>query len=199
MRSYSTAWAASSAQRGERRTREDCHHGEREAVSEGNVAENMTVPRKADRANRLDYKALRRRILARVDCGEPAGSPQAALRRRMLARVGSGEPAGSPQASLRRRMLARVGSGEPAGWSPQAALRRRIRAWGALGRGWGGFAETDARSAGLRGGDGGGFVFRKAACGDRGDDCRRRSVKAACGGLAEALGRGWWRGYCFSF
>ena len=28
-----------------------------EAVSEGNVAENMTVPRKADRANRLDYKA----------------------------------------------------------------------------------------------------------------------------------------------
>lgn len=37
--------------------REDCHHGEREAVSEGNVAENMTVPRKADRANRLDYKA----------------------------------------------------------------------------------------------------------------------------------------------
>ena len=27
------------------------------AVSEGNVAENMTVPRKADRANRLDYKA----------------------------------------------------------------------------------------------------------------------------------------------
>ena len=57
MRSYSTAWAASSAQRGERRTREDCHHGEREAVSEENVAENMTVPRKADRANRLDYKA----------------------------------------------------------------------------------------------------------------------------------------------
>ena len=53
----STAWTASSAQRGERRTREDCHHGEREAVSEGNVAENMTVPRKADRANRLDYKA----------------------------------------------------------------------------------------------------------------------------------------------
>ena len=42
---------------GERRKREDCHHGEREAVSEGNVAENMTVPRKADRANRLDYKA----------------------------------------------------------------------------------------------------------------------------------------------
>ena len=38
-------------------TSEDCHHGEREAVSEGNVAENMTVPRKADRANRLDYKA----------------------------------------------------------------------------------------------------------------------------------------------
>ena len=30
-----------------RRTSEDCHHGEREAVSEGNVAENMTVPRKA--------------------------------------------------------------------------------------------------------------------------------------------------------
>ena len=57
MRSYSTAWTASSAQRGERRTREDCHHGEREAVSEENVAENMTVPRKADRANRLDYKA----------------------------------------------------------------------------------------------------------------------------------------------
>ena len=57
VRRYSTAWAASSAQRGERRTREDCHHGEREAVSEGNVAENMTVPRKADRANRLDYKA----------------------------------------------------------------------------------------------------------------------------------------------
>ena len=28
-----------------------------EAVSEGNVAGNMTVPRKADRANRLDYKA----------------------------------------------------------------------------------------------------------------------------------------------
>ena len=28
-----------------------------EAVSEGNVVENMTVPRKADRANRLDYKA----------------------------------------------------------------------------------------------------------------------------------------------
>ena len=28
-----------------------------EAVSEGNVAENMTVPRKADGANRLDYKA----------------------------------------------------------------------------------------------------------------------------------------------
>ena len=28
-----------------------------EAFSEGNVAENMTVPRKADRANRLDYKA----------------------------------------------------------------------------------------------------------------------------------------------
>ena len=53
----SAAWAASSAQRGERRTREDCHHGERVAVSEGNVAENMTVPRKADRANRLDYKA----------------------------------------------------------------------------------------------------------------------------------------------
>ena len=57
VRSYSTAWTASSAQRGERRTREDCHHGERVAVSEGNVAENMTVPRKADRANRLDYKA----------------------------------------------------------------------------------------------------------------------------------------------
>ena len=57
MRRYSTAWTASSAQRGERRTREDCHHGEREAVSEGNVAENMTVPRKADSANRLDYKA----------------------------------------------------------------------------------------------------------------------------------------------
>lgn len=37
--------------------REDCHHGEREAVSEGNVAGNMTVPRKADSANRLDYKA----------------------------------------------------------------------------------------------------------------------------------------------
>lgn len=53
----SAAWTASSAQRGERRTREDCHHGEREAVSEGNVAENMTVPRKADRANRLDNKA----------------------------------------------------------------------------------------------------------------------------------------------
>ena len=53
----SAAWAASSAQRGETRTREDCHHGEREAVSEGNVAGNMTVPRKADRANRLDYKA----------------------------------------------------------------------------------------------------------------------------------------------
>lgn len=43
----SAAWTASSAQRGVRRTREDCHHGEREAVSEGNVAENMTVPRKA--------------------------------------------------------------------------------------------------------------------------------------------------------
>ena len=57
VRSDPTAWAASSAQRGERRTREDCHHGEREAVSEGNVAENMTVPRKADRANRFDYKA----------------------------------------------------------------------------------------------------------------------------------------------
>ena len=57
MRSYSTAWAASSAQRGERRTREDCHHGEREAVSEGNIAENMTVSRKADRAYRFDYKA----------------------------------------------------------------------------------------------------------------------------------------------
>ena len=57
MRSYSTAWTASSAQMGERRKREDCHHGEREAVSEGNVAGNMTVPRKADRANRLDYKA----------------------------------------------------------------------------------------------------------------------------------------------
>ena len=28
-----------------RRTSEDCHNGEREAVSEGNVAENMTVPR----------------------------------------------------------------------------------------------------------------------------------------------------------
>ena len=28
-----------------------------EAVSEENVAGNMTVPRKADRANRLDYKA----------------------------------------------------------------------------------------------------------------------------------------------
>ena len=53
----SAAWTASSAQRGERRTREDCHDGEREAVSEENVAENMTVPRKADRANRLDYKA----------------------------------------------------------------------------------------------------------------------------------------------
>ena len=102
----SAAWTASSAQRGVRRTREDCHHGEREAVSEGNVAENMTVPRKADRANRLDYKALRRRILARVDCGEPAGSPQAALRRRILARVGSGEPAGSLQADLRRGILA---------------------------------------------------------------------------------------------
>ena len=121
----------------------------------------MTVPRKADRANRLDYKALRRRILARVDCGEPAGSPQAALRRPMLARVGSGEPAGSPQAALRRRILARVGCREPAGWSPQAALRRRIRAWGALGRGWGGFAETDARSAGLRGGDGADSFFAK--------------------------------------
>ena len=57
VRSYSTAWTASSAQRGVRRTREDCYHGEREAVSEENVAENMTVPRKADRANRLDYKA----------------------------------------------------------------------------------------------------------------------------------------------
>ena len=53
----SAAWTASSAQRGERRTREDCHHGEREAVSEENVAENMTVPRKANRANRFDYKA----------------------------------------------------------------------------------------------------------------------------------------------
>ena len=32
---------------GARRTSEDCHKGEREAVSEGNVAENMTIPRKA--------------------------------------------------------------------------------------------------------------------------------------------------------
>ena len=160
MRSYSTAWAASSAQRGERRTREDCHHGEREAVSEGNVAENMTVPRKADRANRLDYKALRRRILARVDCGEPAGSLQAALRRRMLARV-----------------------------------RQRGTGGGAAS----GFSETDARSGEALGRGWGGFVFRKAACGDRGDDCRRRLVKAACGGLAEALGRGWGRGDCFFF
>ena len=57
MRSYSTAWTASSAQRGERRTREDCHHGEREAVSEEDEAENMNVPRKSDGAYRLDYKA----------------------------------------------------------------------------------------------------------------------------------------------
>ena len=57
MRSYSTAWAASSAQRGERRTREDCHHGERVAVSEGNVAENMTVPRKAIGISINDYRS----------------------------------------------------------------------------------------------------------------------------------------------
>ena len=57
VRSYSTAWTASSAQRGERRTREDCHHGEREAVSEEDEAENMNVPRKSDGAYRLDYKA----------------------------------------------------------------------------------------------------------------------------------------------
>ncbi|MDD6701570.1 MAG: hypothetical protein PUE35_03075 [Bacteroidales bacterium] len=67
----------------------------------------------------------------------------------------------------------------------------------AAGRGWGGFVFRKA-ACGDRGDD----CRRrsvKAACGDRGDDCRRRSVKAACGGLAEALGRGWWRGYCFSF
>ena len=57
MRSYSAAWTASSAQLGRKKNERGLPHGERVAVSEGNVAENMTVPRKADRANRLDYKA----------------------------------------------------------------------------------------------------------------------------------------------
>ena len=56
VRSYSAACTASSAQMGKKNER-GLPHGERVAVSEGNVAENMTVPRKADRANRLDYKA----------------------------------------------------------------------------------------------------------------------------------------------
>ena len=43
--------------KGRKKNERGLPHGEREAVSEGNVAENMTVPRKADRANRLDYKA----------------------------------------------------------------------------------------------------------------------------------------------
>lgn len=53
----SAAWTASSAQLGRKKNERGLPHGERVAVSEGNVAENMTVPRKADRANRLDYKA----------------------------------------------------------------------------------------------------------------------------------------------
>ena len=53
----SAAWTASSAQLGRKKNERGLPHGEREAVSEGNVAENMTVPRKADMANRLDYKA----------------------------------------------------------------------------------------------------------------------------------------------
>ena len=98
--------------------------------------------------------------------------------------MGCGEPAGSLQAALRGRILARVGCGEPAG-SPQAALRRRIRAWGALGRGWGGFAETDARSAGLRGGDGADSFFAKplAATG----------VMTAGGGRSKPLAAAWLR------
>ena len=43
--------------KGRKKNERGLPHGERVAVSEGNVAENMTVPRKADRANRLDYKA----------------------------------------------------------------------------------------------------------------------------------------------
>ena len=46
-----------------------------------------------------------------------------------------------------------------------------------------GFAETDTRSGGLRGTGG------VAASGFAETDARS----------AEALGRGWWRGYCFSF
>ena len=43
--------------KGRKKNERGLPHGERVAVSEGNVAENMTVPRKADRANRFDYKA----------------------------------------------------------------------------------------------------------------------------------------------
>ena len=57
MRSYSTAWTASSAQRAKEERERTATKESGEAVSEGNVAENMTVPRKADRANRFDYKA----------------------------------------------------------------------------------------------------------------------------------------------
>ena len=46
VRSYSAAWTASSAQMGKKNER-GLPHGERVAVSEGNVAENMTVSRKA--------------------------------------------------------------------------------------------------------------------------------------------------------
>ena len=79
----------------------------------------------------------------------------------------------------------------------ELAARLSINAVGVVAAS--GFAETDSRSAEALGRGWGGFVFCKAACGDRGDDCRRRSVKAACGGLAEALGRGWGRGDCFFF
>jgi hypothetical protein len=57
VRSYSAAWTASSAQMGQEKRVRTATKESGEAVSEGNVAENMTVPRKADRANRLDYKA----------------------------------------------------------------------------------------------------------------------------------------------
>ena len=49
MRSYSTAWTASSAQRGERRTREDCHKGERRSGQRGKRSREYDRSTKSDR------------------------------------------------------------------------------------------------------------------------------------------------------